>query len=339
MTRKWIAFFVVAMIVAGGFISSNAEASDSAGCEGLAEYQAAMLKIGTEYVVAKEAIGIGQEREMFTLSSDDWTNLSEVALDYQVALKEIDVPGWVGPWHDTLIANAGLLEQISKTAAADGLLALIAFEDQVNDIDQARIAAIATVSSTCSDFVAFHRAWDALDGDIDYADDGTEVTPEAGVSVVPEVPFDTAQVVANGWTVRVIAVYPDPADIDPTATWFLDWLKDNPRASESEFFTVRLEIKNTSDEAGDILTSLGFGLKSESGFEYDSSDYCGGIPEKVSYDVQLDAGESYEGNLCWVVRTNHVSTLKLNVSPWLSFADADITVFSLSESPGATPTS
>lgn len=167
MVRKWIAFFVVAMIVAGGFAAATADAKDAKGCDGLGDYRTEMFKVGRDYLKANSEDGIPFSRELLTYSSDDWTNLAENVLEYQRGLNSIDPPDWAQQWHQTQIEGAGLLEQIGRAAAENGALATVAFSDQAEAIQEQRDAALKAVSKICSQFTEFRYDWDALDGDVD----------------------------------------------------------------------------------------------------------------------------------------------------------------------------
>lgn len=165
MRVRGLAAIAVVLLLLVGAVVNGATAEDAKGCEGLSDYRAAMFKAGRDYLDSRGKDGIETGRDPFTYSSDDWTKIADHALAYQKALKDIDPPEWAAPWHQAQIESIGLLEQMSRAVAEDGIFAVIAFEKQINDADAKRSEALEAVTKTCADFAQFQRDWDALDGE------------------------------------------------------------------------------------------------------------------------------------------------------------------------------
>lgn len=167
MARKLFAVLIVAMILTGGMVATGAGAKDAKGCEGLADYRADMFVAGRDYLELLDDDGLGGDRDPFTYSSDDWIRFGEDALIYQQALKSIIPPPWANEWHVAVESSFGLLEQIAKSAANEGVFALLVFEKPLTDAEIARDSGLVSASKQCGDFAEFHHDWDALDGNID----------------------------------------------------------------------------------------------------------------------------------------------------------------------------
>ncbi|MFL5760317.1 MAG: DUF4352 domain-containing protein [Thermomicrobiales bacterium] len=136
--------------------------------------------------------------------------------------------------------------------------------------------------------------------------------------------------VAQTWSVKVLRTFDDPHQIDPSATWFSDWLDHYPLAAGKQFFTVRLHITNRGEEAARLSTSVAFGLSGRAGYIYDSSSSCGSVPGQVSFmDDQLRPGEALDTNLCWVVSRDDIGSLVLYGEPWASYNQNDRVSFAL----------
>lgn len=76
-----------------------------------------------------------------------------------------------------------------------------------------------------------------------------------------------------------------------------------------------------------------FDLVTDTGFEYTGNRACGDIPGAMSWDTQLDAGDATEANFCWVVRTEHVPTLRLRVRSSFSFDESAAGWFAIHPAP------
>lgn len=159
------------------------------------------------------------------------------------------------------------------------------------------------------------------------------VLPVSAQNVTPPA-IGTPSAVAD-WSVAVTAIYDDPTQIDPTATWFTDWLAKNAPPAGETMFSVRLRLTNSSDRAADPATALRFSLASGNGFVYDFRATCGGVPGQLPPMTQVDAGETVETVQCWRVRTEHLPTLRLRVDLAPEIAgSSDPVWFSLSDSEG-----
>ena len=162
------AFLVIGfLIVVSGLAINRADAKDTKGCDGLADYRAEMFAAGRDYLKLLDEDGIGVGRDPFTYSSDDWTSGADDLLAYNRALVEIDPPEWAAEWHQLKIELSGLSEQVFRIIAKDGVMMILGFSDQFDANEAATDAAIERIGKSCADFPAFTRDHDALDGDID----------------------------------------------------------------------------------------------------------------------------------------------------------------------------
>jgi hypothetical protein len=143
--------------------------------------------------------------------------------------------------------------------------------------------------------------------------------------------------VADTWSIKILKLFRDPAKIDPEADWFNDWLKDNPAAKGQQFFTVRIRITNEGDQAGEPLSDLSLTLVSDTGFEYDFRSNCGTVPGQINRP-QIDAGDSIDSNLCWIVQNKHVASLHLVVRSSRAASGEDEVVFALKRPVDSTET-
>lgn len=166
---------VVLLVLSGAMLQSNVQAKDAPGCDGLASYRAAMFKAGRDYLASLDKDSIPVSRSPITYSSDDWTALANDALAYQRAMKKIAPPDFAKDWHQAQIEKDGLVQQLAATAASSGVLATIAFKDQIDLATKKSDAALAAAGKSCADFIGFQHDWDSLDGDIN----GTPVATPA----------------------------------------------------------------------------------------------------------------------------------------------------------------
>ena len=151
------------------------------------------------------------------------------------------------------------------------------------------------------------------------------------------VSYQEPALVAEKWKIEILKLFRDSAKIDLKADWFNDWLKDNPPKKGEQFFTVRIRITNDGDAAGDPTADLNFSVVSDTEFEYDGRSSCGIVPGQF-LSPQVDAGDSIETNICWVVQNKHVASLQLIVSERGS-PDSDAVSFALRRPPAAEPES
>lgn len=164
MRRTIAAAALVAVLLAGSLFSITADAKDAKGCEGLADYRAAMFQLWRH---DGDGRSIMQDRDPLTLSSDDWLLVAETALEYQRALKKIEVPDFAADWHQARIEAIGLAEQMSRAIAKDGFLVALAFVDSIEASEAKEADAVEAANLICADFAGFVHDFDALDGEID----------------------------------------------------------------------------------------------------------------------------------------------------------------------------
>lgn len=168
MLRRLSVLLVVAALFAGAVAVQVTAAEDAKGCEGLSDYRVAMFKIGRDYLEKIESeVPNWQQREATSYSTDEWRSISEAALEAQRAIKDLDPPTWAEAWHDLQIERWGMVEQMTKTVASDGIMAAIAFTDGLDSIEEKLKSATEDVGKACADFIDFERDWQSLDGEID----------------------------------------------------------------------------------------------------------------------------------------------------------------------------
>lgn len=308
-------------LVAGWATPAGAE--DAKGCEGLTEYREAIIAAwqGDEAASTDSANG---NRDPMTLSSDEWLLIADGARDYQRVLKEIDPPGFAEDWHQAQIELIGLLEQSSRAAAKDGVFAMFAFAESIEEAEAKEAAAVEAGAAICPDFGDFVQEFAALRGD-------EPGTPESQRPALDLVPIGQSATVADRWAVQVVTVFEDAHEIDPTDDFFNDWIDTYALPEGDQYFALRLRITNDGSTAGDPTSDLSFSVLSETDFAYRGLFACGDIPGGLSFGTQLDAGETIEANVCWVVRTEHVPSLRLRVEPSFSFDDTQTVWFSLKQ--------
>ena len=167
MGKKLVSLFVIALIVAGGFVATSANAKDAKGCEGLADYRVAMFKVGRSYLEANADDGIPFDRDPLTFSSDDWADAASNALQFQRDIKSVTPPNWAMPWHVLKIEFAGLVEQAFRAISTGGILMSAGFSEPIDANGSAADSAVKEITKTCPVFADFQHDWSALDGDID----------------------------------------------------------------------------------------------------------------------------------------------------------------------------
>lgn len=306
-----------------GVVAFPAYAKDAEGCEGLSDYSQDMLSAGRDYVDNLKDDGIPTSRDPLSYSSEDWTQLAKRAAEFEKAIKEIDPPSFAEDWHQSQIEHMGLVEQVAKAAAEEGVMAVLAFTEALDNDEAARKAALADVSASCSEFSAFHSEWDLIDGE-------AEGTPTPDESTAGEIPFGETGNVADQWDVQVLDVFLDAHDIDPSDEFFSNWIDTYPLPEGQQYFALRLKITNNGPKAGKPAFDLSYAVLSESEFEYTGTFACGNIPGGLDFSQQMDVGETIEANLCWVVRTEHIPTLRLRIEPGgFSFDESKQVWFSL----------
>jgi len=152
-------------------------ATPAASCAGLDAYAAAMLEVGTTWSRAMERDGF-LERDPQTFSAPEWIALAEHAEVLQTATKQITPPPVATGWHQASVEAMGLQSSLARTVATSGLLAVLAFTDQVDANEVETIEQRRQAETACPEFEDFHRQWDLLDGEVDRVD----ATPVAGAT-------------------------------------------------------------------------------------------------------------------------------------------------------------
>ncbi len=168
---------IVVLVLAVSVLAPvTVHAEDAPGCEGLAQFRADIMPVGERWGQALIDAHLDPSRSPATFSSDDWLTYAEIALDANKGLKTVDAPGWLTDWLQVRIESTGLQEQIGKAAAESGMLIILGFGDQIDELHQRDIEAKASAIARCTEFAQFAYDWDALDGVVD----GTPVaTPAA----------------------------------------------------------------------------------------------------------------------------------------------------------------
>lgn len=315
MARKWIALFVIAMIVAGGFISTTANAKDAKGCEGLGEYRAEIFEVGSNYLTnVRSDIPGFDDREMTSYSSEEWIALADDLVEYQKSISAVEPPEWAKPWHLYQIERAGTNEQVARTAGTDGLFAIIAFTEAIEALESKAELVKSEVSAVCGDFPKFLADWDMLDGTMDQDSADQSTATEAAVKIGESATVD------GSWEISVLGFFENAGEVEPTEKWFSTWIEANPAPTGEQIVAVKIRITNVGERAAYPRRDLSFDLVSSSGFEYIQS--CGNPPNAIEYIDQLDSADSREGVFCWNVQTKHIASLKLRVKPSFSFDDS-----------------
>ena len=175
-----VVVLAVIFIAINGLAATPGAAKDAKGCEGLGDYREEMFALWSD---GPEA-WVG-DRDESTLSSDEWLELSGIALEFQRGLKKIDPPEFAAAWHQVAIEHTGLTEQMARAIADGGLLVGLGFKDSYDASEAKREAAVETGAAMCADFDDFVRDYRALpveDGGTPAAESpaSTAGTPRAG---------------------------------------------------------------------------------------------------------------------------------------------------------------
>ncbi|MCG3176901.1 MAG: hypothetical protein MOGMAGMI_01865 [Candidatus Omnitrophica bacterium] len=141
-------------------------ADDAPGCEGLGEYREAMLEAAEPMVAFLDETGIVSASPL-TISSNIWLAFSEEARAFNERLLEIEPPEWAVEFHRLQLDTTGMQEQSAKAIVESGPMAVLIFEETINDIEERKDSVPAAIAETCPDFAQFAADWDALDGEVD----------------------------------------------------------------------------------------------------------------------------------------------------------------------------
>jgi hypothetical protein len=166
MRSRIIAVVLLALLLIAGKVSAatptpnGSQAADAPGCEGLSAYQTAMLQIGRTYAQELREIGFGDDTDVTTLSSDDWSALADVVLEINRAIRAIGAPEWIDPWHQVTIDELGLIEQMALAASSSGLFATILFSEKQDELEAKEQQIAAEVIGHCFYFRGFLSAWE-----------------------------------------------------------------------------------------------------------------------------------------------------------------------------------
>jgi hypothetical protein len=293
--RFLLAFVVmVSILSAGSNPIPSAMAAD--GCKGFDGYQQKVMGIIESVGDDVESLGLEGLDDM---TPEAFLAIADAAALVADRLGKIDPPALMADWHEKTIERFELVEQVVRVMAEDGLFAAFIFIEPITAIDTELDAIEREVIAACPQAAIF-----LLDFDAGVEEDDTVVVPVASMAVARGV----AVPAHSDWSVRVDAVYVDPARIDPGATWFVDWLAANPRPGGKEFVAVRLTATNTSDEPLDRL-DFPHGFVTPDGTLYDYHDTCGSVPDEWSYQTVVQPGESVSGTLCFVVDVDDIDNL------------------------------
>lgn len=163
--KRVLTGLIVAVLVLSPLPANGA---DAPGCEGLEQFRADLFPIGERWADELEAIGVSDINwDPLAMSSDDWQAYADGALAAHRGLEQIQAPDWVAEWMAVQLDTTALQEQIGKAAAAGGSLAIIAFSDSIDTLNQRDDDSRKTAITHCADFELFVHDWDALDGQID----------------------------------------------------------------------------------------------------------------------------------------------------------------------------
>jgi hypothetical protein len=343
----------LATVSFGGATAVVAQNDDPEGCAGLTEYLADLHELTDELFAAyggkdgqwtPEPIDApveddSEDEDVLSMSPDELQTIVDLYQSYADGLSEITPPDWLRDWHELRVTNAQTLANMFKEAKSAGLfVAAMGSMERVDEINVGMAAAQALVLGSCPQFLELLHQHDTFSDQVDYDrlpqtdDDSSQGASPTSVETAgtPEpVRLRRTGKINEWWKVRVVKTIDDPYQIDSTASWFTDWLDDNPPSPGEQLFTVRVEITNTSDKAASPREDLSFGLVTADGFTYTETQSCGSVPGQLSYSDQIRAGETFETNLCWYVETRDVESLGFFVEPSFSFEESERVVFSL----------
>jgi len=165
-----VVVLAVVLIALNGLAATSGAAKDAKGCKGLSDYREEVFALWSN-----SPSGMG-DRKPTSMSSDDWLEIADVALKYQRGLKKIDPPDFAAAWHQALIEDIGLAEQMFLAIADGGLFMALGFEELFDEAEEKLEAAVETGDAMCADFSDFARDYEAL-GDEDDGTPSPEATP------------------------------------------------------------------------------------------------------------------------------------------------------------------
>jgi hypothetical protein len=134
----------------------TATASD---CDGLVQYQRDMEDaVGPVMMKYRDAVNDMPDDPM-QFSSDDWTVLADIILDYHRALKTVTPPDWAEAWHDELIAYTATMEQMIRAISAVGVFGALPYSDTI-EATEARLREYERdIRVQCAQFAEFADQW------------------------------------------------------------------------------------------------------------------------------------------------------------------------------------
>ena len=267
-------------------------------CDGLDGYRKDILRTVESVGQDVDTLGL-HDAGLEDLSPEVFEVVADAADAIAAGMGDIDPPGLMTEWHEKTIARFSLLAEMARVIAKDGFFAAFIFIDRITESDADLDRIERDIIAECPEAAVF-----LLDFEEGVEDDGPIDAPSAATAVSrgrsAEAGFD--------WTVTLNAVYTDPATIDPSATWFVDWLANNPRPAGKEFLTVRITATNTDDEPLDRL-DFGYGYATPGGAVYNYRNTCGSVPDEWSYQTVIEPGESVTTTLCMVVDAGDLEEL------------------------------
>ncbi len=104
-------------------------------------------------------------------------------------------------------------------------------------------------------------------------------------------------------------------------------------APGNRFVFWRVAVANSGDEATPLLSELSFSVVGPSAVAYDSSAYCGVVPDEFDQFRDVFPGGTVEGNLCWEVADGDAEDLLLLVDEFASLSDRVVFAPAASDTP------
>lgn len=159
---------IPAVVLAGwlvaqhGLGATSGSAKDATGCEGLSDYREDVFALWSDN--SSEEL---RDSDLLSLSSDEWLELADFALEFHRGFKKIDTPEFAASWHQARIESIGLVEQLARSVAQGGFFAALVFEEPIEEAEANLEAAVETGSAVCADFSDFARDYDALGNEDD----------------------------------------------------------------------------------------------------------------------------------------------------------------------------
>jgi hypothetical protein len=165
---RWLAMALVAIVLVmpqgTGAAPDQMPKDSSSACNGLAGYQAAMLKAGRRWVKGMQRDGLlGRSARDFDQA--EWQAFGARAERLLADLKKIEPPAFAAPWHAAILRSARLKMHVAQLAPAVGFETTVQLIGlRAARVREALTAGAEAASAACGDFARFTGKWAGLDG-------------------------------------------------------------------------------------------------------------------------------------------------------------------------------